>query len=140
MIGEKKATEFWQQFRQNYITEADIARIKELGFNGVRPAMNWRLFMDEETGKFKREGFQLIDNLVAWCKIHEVYIILDMHAAPGGQTGANIDDLDLDVLEELEFNMVRGFRLTGKNIRIKLQVKPGLIHNYKMITDKIAAM
>jgi N-methylhydantoinase A len=56
------------------------------------------------------------------------------------QTGADIDDLDLDVLEELEFNMVRGFRLTGKNIRIKLQVKPGLIHNYKMITDKIAAL
>ncbi|MEZ4550927.1 MAG: hypothetical protein R2874_10735 [Desulfobacterales bacterium] len=27
----------------------------------------------------------------------------------------------LDVLEDLEFNMVRGFRLTGKNIRIKLQ-------------------
>ena len=56
------------------------------------------------------------------------------------QTGANIDDLDLDILEDLEFNMVRGFRLTGKNIRIKLQVKPGLIHNYKMITDKIAAL
>ena len=56
------------------------------------------------------------------------------------QTGANIDDLDLDILEELEFNMVRGFRLTGKNIRIKMQVKPGLINNYKMITDKIAAM
>ena len=56
------------------------------------------------------------------------------------QTGADIDDLDPEVLEELEFNMVRGFRLTGKNIRIKLQVKPGLINNYKMITDKIAAM
>jgi len=56
------------------------------------------------------------------------------------QTGADIDDLDLDILEDLEFNMVRGFRLTGKNIRIKLQVKPGLIHNYKTITDKIAAM
>jgi N-methylhydantoinase A/oxoprolinase/acetone carboxylase beta subunit len=56
------------------------------------------------------------------------------------QTGADIDDLDLDVLEELEFNMVRGFRLTGRNIRIKLQVKPGLINNYKTITDKIAAM
>jgi N-methylhydantoinase A len=56
------------------------------------------------------------------------------------QTGADINDLDPEVLEELEFNMVRGFRLTGKNIRIKLQVKPGLINNYKMITDKIAAM
>jgi len=56
------------------------------------------------------------------------------------QTGAHINDLELDVLEDLEFNMVRGFRLTGKNIRIKIQVKPGLIHQYKMITDKIAAM
>jgi N-methylhydantoinase A len=53
--------------------------------------------------------------------------------------GADMDSLEMDILEELEFNMVRGFRLTGKNIRIKLQVKPGLIRNYKTITDKIAA-
>jgi N-methylhydantoinase A len=53
--------------------------------------------------------------------------------------GADMDSLEMDVLEELEFNMVRGFRMTGKNIRIKLQVKPGLIRNYKTITDKIAA-
>lgn len=54
------------------------------------------------------------------------------------KTGADIEDLDVDILEELEFNMVRGFRLTGKNIRIKLQIKPGLIHNYKTITDNIS--
>lgn len=54
------------------------------------------------------------------------------------KTGADIEDLEVDVLEELEFNMVRGFRLTGKNIRIKLQIKPGLIHNYKTITDNIS--
>ncbi len=56
------------------------------------------------------------------------------------QNGASMEDLDLDVLEDLEFNMVRGFRLTGKNIRIKLQIKPGLIRHYKTITDKIAVM
>lgn len=55
------------------------------------------------------------------------------------QNGADINDLDVDVLEESEFNMVRGFRLTGKNIRVKLQVKPGLIHNHREITGKIAA-
>ena len=98
MIDEEKAETFWQQFRQHYITEADIARIKELGFNGVRPAMNWRLFMDK-SGKFKKEGFQLIDNLLDWCKLHDVYIILDMHGAPGGQTGANIDDSPNDFPE-----------------------------------------
>ena len=96
MIGEKKAREFWRRFRQDYITEADIARIKALGFNSVRPAMNWRVFMDEKTGKFKQEGFQLIDNLVDWCTAYNVYIILDLHGAPGGQTGANIDDSEND--------------------------------------------
>ncbi len=98
MIGEKKAEQFWRTFRENYITEADIARIKELGFNGVRPAMNWRLFMDDN-GKLKKEGFRLIDNLVEWCKMHDVYVILDMHGAPGGQTGANIDDSENDFPE-----------------------------------------
>ncbi len=54
-------------------------------------------------------------------------------------SGAGIEDLEMDVLEDLEFNMVRGFRLTGKNIRIRVQVKPGLIHGYKKITDQISA-
>ncbi|MBN1558814.1 glycoside hydrolase family 5 protein [candidate division KSB1 bacterium] len=113
MIGDDKAELFWQQFRQNYITESDIARIKELGFNGVRPAMNWRLFMDEKSGALKKEGFRLIDNLVEWCKIHQVYIILDMHAAPGGQTGANIDDSENDFPElfDNEENQERFVRL-----------------------------
>ena len=38
------------------------------------------------------EGFRRIDSLVAWCRESELYLILDMHAAPGGQTGDNIDD------------------------------------------------
>jgi len=34
----------------------------------------------------------LLDNLVSWCKKYNLYVIIDMHAAPGGQTGQNIDD------------------------------------------------
>lgn len=122
MLGEKKAANFWRQFRHNYITEADIARIKELGFNGVRPAMNWRLFMDEETGTFKKEGFQLIDNLVRWCTLHDVYIILDMHGAPGGQTGANIDDSPNDFPELFS-------KTENQELFIKLWIE--LAHRYK---------
>jgi N-methylhydantoinase A len=44
--------------------------------------------------------------------------------------GANPDYLEMEVVEDLEFNMVRGFYTTGKNIRIKAQVKPGLIHGF----------
>ncbi|MBW2178648.1 MAG: hypothetical protein JRH03_17220 [Deltaproteobacteria bacterium] len=45
--------------------------------------------------------------------------------------GANPDHLEMEILEELEFNMVRGFNTTGKNIRIRAQVKPGLIKGYE---------
>lgn len=92
-IGEEKAAQFWKAFRHNYITEADIRRIAELGFNSVRPALNSRLFITEgENNEFVEEGFQLLDNLVQWCKKYNLYVIIDMHGAPGGQTGQNIDD------------------------------------------------
>ena len=45
--------------------------------------------------------------------------------------GANPEHLEMEILEELEFNMVRGFNTTGKNIRIRTQVKPGLIAGYE---------
>ncbi|MBN2139344.1 MAG: cellulase family glycosylhydrolase [Sedimentisphaerales bacterium] len=93
MVGEKAGERFWREFRRNYITEADIRRISELGFNSVRPALNARLFLTEgENAVYVSEGFDLLDNLVKWCKKYGVYVIIDMHGAPGGQTGTNIDD------------------------------------------------
>ncbi len=44
--------------------------------------------------------------------------------------GASEEDLEIEVIEDQEFNMVRDFYATGKNIRIKLQVKPGLIAGF----------
>jgi hypothetical protein len=92
-IGQEKADQFWKSFRQHYITEADIRRIAELGYNSVRPALNSRLFITEgDNNEFSEEGFQLLDNLITWCKKYKLYVIIDMHGAPGGQTGQNIDD------------------------------------------------
>lgn len=100
LIGKEKAADFWKAFRQNYITESDIKRIAELGFNSVRPALNSRLFLTEgENPVYVEEGFQLIDSLVGWCKKYHLYVIIDMHGAPGGQTGANIDDSPNDIPE-----------------------------------------
>ena len=94
LIGEKKGKEFWKNYRKYYITEADIKRISELGFNSVRPALNARWFLDEDKEElvYNEETFKLLDNLIKWCKKYDVYVILDMHGAPGGQTGENIDD------------------------------------------------
>ncbi|MBA2879843.1 N-methylhydantoinase A/oxoprolinase/acetone carboxylase beta subunit [Desulfosalsimonas propionicica] len=51
--------------------------------------------------------------------------------------GASSGDLVTDVTEALEFNMVRDFRMIGKNIRIKVQVRPGLIGQYEKIIAQI---
>jgi hypothetical protein len=93
LIGEEHAEEFWNEFRRNYITEADIREIARLGFNSVRPALNSRIFLKESDGiEFIEDGFLLIDSLISWCSKYNLYVIIDMHGAPGGQTGANIDD------------------------------------------------
>lgn len=41
--------------------------------------------------------------------------------------GAKLTDRELEVTEAASFNMVRGFWTSGKNIRVRAQVKPGLI-------------
>lgn len=93
LIGPEEAKRFWTEYRQNYITEADIERISQLGYNSVRPALNSRLFVgDGNVPNNSSEGFALLDNLIKWCKANGVYVIIDMHAAIGGQTGQNIDD------------------------------------------------
>ncbi len=93
LIGEEEAAVFWKEFRRNYITGNDIRRMAELGYNSVRPALNARLFLTEgDSAVFVEDSFVLLDSLVNWCGRYGLYVILDMHGAPGGQTGENIDD------------------------------------------------
>jgi N-methylhydantoinase A len=43
--------------------------------------------------------------------------------------GGDPEDLETEILEENQFNMIRGFRTIGKNIRVRMQLKPGLIRD-----------
>ncbi len=94
LIGPDAAADFWQAFRTNYITKADIDFIAAQGANTIRLPFNYKLFTDEDymgqTGQ--KQPFQLIDRVVEWCKANGLYLILDMHDCPGSQTGDNIDD------------------------------------------------
>src|SRR6266481_2078395 len=93
LVGEDEARRFWKTYRDNYITREDIAFIKQAGFNSVRVPFSYRLFVSEGPGpKLEGPGYELLDRVVDWCRKEGLYVILDMHAAPGGQTGDNIDD------------------------------------------------
>ncbi|MFA7289074.1 MAG: cellulase family glycosylhydrolase [Melioribacteraceae bacterium] len=93
LLGPQESNNFWDQFRENYITEDDFKFIKERGFNSIRVPFNFRLFASEENPNVIFDlGFKYLDRAIDWGSKYELYIILDMHCAPGGQTGDNIDD------------------------------------------------
>lgn len=93
LVGDVAAAEFWREWRERYVTRADLALIRSAGFNSVRIPLDWRLFVTE-TAPFRMEGpgWELLDRVVGWCRDERLYAIIDLHAAPGGQTGSNIDD------------------------------------------------
>jgi hypothetical protein len=93
LIGPDEARLFWEQYYDNYITREDIKLIKKMGCNSIRIPFNYRLINPENHPDiWLNRGFQLMDRAVGWAKEEGLYVILDMHGAPGGQTGENIDD------------------------------------------------
>jgi hypothetical protein len=92
LIGANAAAAFWAKYRQTYTSEADIARIAALGMNSVRVPMTSSLLMPEGGSTFDDAEFAYLQNVVTWGAAHGVYVVLDMHAAPGGQTGTDIDN------------------------------------------------
>jgi len=63
---------------------------------------------------------------------------LDLLRVKALARGANPDYLEMEVVESQQFNMVRGFTTSGKNIRVRVQVKPGLIHGYDNLLKSLA--
>lgn len=93
LAGSEYAAAFWKRFHETYITRRDIEMIAERGFNSIRIPIHWRILLaDEPELNFLEEGFQLIDRCLGWCEEVGIYAILDLHAAPGGQTGWHMDD------------------------------------------------
>lgn len=94
LIGPEKTAVFYRAWLDNYTTEADIAAMARAGFNSVRLPMHHDLLMTP-TGAWDEGGFKRIDELLAWCGKHRLYLILDLHAAAGGQ-GTDLPIADRD--------------------------------------------
>ena len=102
VIGKANTETFYNAWLASHCTKGDIDSLKAWGFNSVRLPMHYNLFtlpVEEEpiAGKntWLTKGFDLTDSLLSWCKANEMYLILDLHAAPGAQgNDAAIADKD----------------------------------------------
>lgn len=98
LCGQEYAEGFWQKYNDTYITRAEIEYIAKCGFNSVRLPLNARHLCHDENGSlvFTADTIGRVDDCIRWCREFGLYVVLDMHAAPGGQTGQNIDDSEND--------------------------------------------
>ena len=102
LMGAEKTEEFFKKWRENHFTKRDVDSLASWGFNSIRVPLHYNLFtlpiQEEPTAgenTWLEEGFSIVDNVLAWAKPHNMYVILDLHAAPGGQ-GRNTDISDYD--------------------------------------------
>jgi len=102
LIGEDRTQEFYDVWLANHTRKIDIDSLKAWGFNSVRLPMHYNLYtlpVEKEPVAGQQtwldKGFAMTDSLLSWCKANKIYLVLDLHAAPGGQgNDLNIADRD----------------------------------------------
>lgn len=102
VVGKEKTNQFYEAWLANHTTKADIDAMAAWGFNSMRLPMHYNLYtlpVEEEKvpgqNTWLEKGFAMTDSLLQWCKANKIYLILDLHAAPGGQgNDLNISDRD----------------------------------------------
>jgi len=100
LAGNDAMEAFYDAWLNNYCTKTDVDSMAAWGFNSIRLPMHYNLFTlpieDEPVAghdTWLDRGFVMVDNLLDWCEANQMYLILDLHAAPGGQgKNASISD------------------------------------------------
>lgn len=124
LVGKAATDRFYDEWLANHTRKADIDSLAAWGFNSIRLPMHYNLYtlpVEKEPvpGRhtWLEKGFALTDSLLAWCRANRMYLILDLHAAPGGQgNDLNISDRDPEKpsLWESEANRAKTIALWRK--------------------------
>lgn len=83
-MPKEKVDLLFNKIVENLIQESDFKKVKDLGFNFVRLNFHYRYVQPDQLTK--------LDEAVGWAKQNGVYVILNMHAAPGAQASAYFAD------------------------------------------------
>lgn len=88
ILQQKGMADEIDQHRRTYITKADFQKIKRCGLNAVRlPFGYWTVTGPMEEDPYHGPALEFIDLAVQWAAECDLQIVLDLHAAPGGESG-----------------------------------------------------
>ena len=87
-FGKDEAMRLVKLYQENFFTEEDFDYCRELGMNCLRLPFWYRNIVDEN-GEPYADWFELFDRFVENAGKRGIYVILDMHGAPGSQNGSD---------------------------------------------------
>ncbi len=85
-FGKETAEELIKTYEYFWWQEQDFDNTKELNFNVLRLPISYLNLLDEE-GKLREDTLDTYDWFVDECEKRDIYVILDLHSAPGSQNG-----------------------------------------------------
>lgn len=87
-LGDEGARLALQAHRETFVTEEDFRRIRALGLNAVRIPFGYWAVAELAAGEVYVGPFiEYLDRAVGWCKSLGLQVLLDLHGAPGGESG-----------------------------------------------------
>ncbi|WP_205214929.1 MULTISPECIES: cellulase family glycosylhydrolase [Sphingomonas] len=99
LVGQPAVDRFATAWLDHQTTRGDLELLHRWGFNAVRLPLHHALFMDPAaptgTIRWRADGFRRTDQLLQWAAANHIWVILDLHAAPGGQ-GTDLAIADRD--------------------------------------------
>ena len=118
-FGRQRRRELQQLWQECWIGEDDIAACAAMGMTCVRlPYGYWVLEEPDEPGVWREEGFAQLRRVVETCARHGLYVILDLHGVPGGQSKSQCCGvMGKNEFWESETNIARAERLWGEIAR-----------------------
>jgi len=81
-FGQDAKLDLIRAYREAFFTEADVRNIAALGLNALRVPVWWRAVSDPDFAG----TVVWLDRCIEWCGRNGIYVIIDLHGAPGGQS------------------------------------------------------
>lgn len=91
-LGQDAANKAFAQHWGSWITQDDITEIQSYTLNTIRVPIGYWMkedLVNKTSEHFPQGGFAYLEKLCGWASDAGLYIILDLHGAPGAQTPHN---------------------------------------------------
>lgn len=86
--GVDFAREEMKQHRETYICRSDFEQIRNCGLNAVRlPFGYWTVLGPGHGEPYIGPSLEYIDKAILWAAEYGLQVVLDLHGAPGGESG-----------------------------------------------------